>query len=189
LFADNAALVAHSDDNLQNLLNGFSNACDDFSLTISLQKTKIMTQDTDISPSLFIKDYALETVNSFIYLGSTVTSTTPLDTEIGKKIGHAATNMSKLSQHVWENQKLTTPTKMAVYRACIISMLLYGSESWTTYAAQEKCLNVFHLRCLQRILSISWQDRITNSAVLERAGIPSVYTLLRQRRLRQRRLH
>ena len=42
----------------------------------------------------------------------------------------------------------------------------------------------FHLRCLRRILSISWQDHITNSAVLERAGIPSIYTLLRQRRLR-----
>jgi len=89
-----------------------------------------------------------------------------------------------LSQRVWENQKLTTPTKMAVYRACIISTLLYGSESWTTYAAQEKLLNVFHLRCLRHILSISWQDRITNSAVLERAGISSVYTLLRQKRLR-----
>ena len=183
LFADNAALVAHSDDDLQNLLNGFSNDCDDFGPTISLQKTKIMTQGTDVSSSLFIKDYVLETVNSFIYLGS-VTSTTFLDTEIGERIGHVATNMSKLSQRVWENQKLTTPTKMAVYRAYIISTLLYGSESWTTYAAQKKHLNVFHLRCLWRILSIAWQDRITSSAVLERAGIPSVYTLLRQKRLR-----
>lgn len=50
LFADDAALVAHSDDDLQNLLNGFSNACDDFGLTISLQKTKIMTQDTEVPP-------------------------------------------------------------------------------------------------------------------------------------------
>ena len=143
-----------------------------------------MTQGTDASSSFSIKDYALEVVNSFTYLGSTITRTTSLDSEIGKRIGYAATNMSKLSQRVWENQKLTIPTKMAVYRACIISTLLYGSESWTTYAAQEKCLNVFHLRCLRRILSISWQDRITNSAVLERAGIPSVFTLLRQRRLR-----
>ena len=119
-----------------------------------------MTQDTDVSSSLFINDYALETVNSFIYLGSNVTSTISLDTEIGKRIGHAATNMSKLSQRVWENRKLTTPTKMAVYRAYIISTVLYGSESWTTYAAQEKRLNVFHLRCLRRILSIAWQDRI-----------------------------
>ena len=42
---------------------------------------------------------------------------------------------------------------------------------------------MFHLRCLRCNLSLSWEDRITNSAVLERAGILSVYTLLRQRRL------
>ena len=101
-----------------------------------------------------------------------MTGTTSLDTEIGKRIGHAATNTSTLSQRVWENQKLTTPTKMAVYRACVISTLLHGSEFWKTYVAQEKRLNVFHLRCVRRILSLSWQDRMANNAVLERAGIP-----------------
>ena len=55
LFVDDAALVAQSDDDLQNLLNGFSNACEDVGLTISLQKTKIMTQGTD-SP-LFTPKY------------------------------------------------------------------------------------------------------------------------------------
>lgn len=40
------------------------------------------------------------------------------------------------------------------------------------------------MRCLRRILSISWKDKVTNNAVLERADIPSMYTLLRQRRLR-----
>ena len=35
-----------------------------------------------------------------------------------------------------------------------------------------------------RILGITWQDRVTNYAVLEKAGIPSLYTLLKQRRMR-----
>ena len=74
--------------------------------------------------------------------------------------------------------------KMAVYHACVISTLLYGSEAWTTYARQEKRLNDFHLRSLRRIFGISWQDKVTNAEVLSRAGLPSVFTLLRQRRLR-----
>ena len=73
---------------------------------------------------------------------------------------------------------------MAVYNACIISTLLYGSESWTTYTRQEKRLNSFHMRCLRRILGITWQDKITNTEVLAKAGLPSMFTLLRQRRLR-----
>lgn len=36
-----------------------------------------------------------------------------------------------------------------------LSDLLYGSESWTLYAQQERRLNVFHPRCLRRILYAS----------------------------------
>ena len=34
------------------------------------------------------------------------------------------------------------------YKACVISTLLYGSESWTMCAHQEKRLNVFYIRLL-----------------------------------------
>ena len=73
---------------------------------------------------------------------------------------------------------------MAVYNACVISTLLYGSETWTTYAGQERRLNTFHLRSIRRILGICWQDKVTNADVLSRIGLPTMYTLLRQRRLR-----
>ena len=129
-------------------------------------------------------DYVLENVDQFTYLGSTICSNLSLDSEIDKRIGKAATTLARLTSRVWENPKLTTHTKMAVYNACIISTLLYGSESWTTYARQEKRLNSFHMRCLRRILGISWQDKIPNTEVLDKAGLPSMFTLLRQRRLR-----
>ena len=70
-------------------------------------------------------------------------------------------------------------TTMAVYIACVISTLLYGSETWTTYAGQESRFNTFHLRSIRRILGISWLDKVTNADVLSRAGLPSMYTLLR----------
>ena len=59
-----------------------------------------------------------------------------------------------------------------------------SSEAWTTYTRQDNKLNSFHLRCLRRILDISWQGNITNTEVLERASSFSLYTLLSQRRLR-----
>ena len=39
------------------------------------------------------------------------------------------------------------------------------------------------MRCLRRILGITWQEKVTNKVVLEKAGIPSLYTLLKQRRM------
>ena len=74
-------------------------------------------------------------------------------------------------------------TNMAVYYACVTSTLLYGSETWNTYAGQERRLNTFHLRSIRHILGI-WQDKVTNADVLSRAGLPTMYTLLRQRILR-----
>ncbi|XP_068680380.1 uncharacterized protein [Montipora foliosa] len=92
--------------------------------------------------------------------------------------------MAKLSKRVWGNDLLSERTKMCVYQACVLSTLLYGSESWTSYATQERRLNAFHLRCLRRPLHIRWQDRVTKTEVLERAGSLSMPSLLIQRRLR-----
>ncbi|XP_047470465.1 uncharacterized protein LOC125026206 [Penaeus chinensis] len=88
------------------------------------------------------------------------------------------------SPRVLENKHVTTQTKMSVYKVCVIGTLLYGSKSWTTYSLQERKLQVFHLRCLCRILGILWQDRVCNNKVLACADLPSMYTLLHQRRLR-----
>ena len=81
--------------------------------------------------------------------------------------------MSSLTKRVWTNDKLTEHTKIQDYRACALSTLLYGSESWTLRAQQEKKLNAFQMRCLRRILHIIWQDKVTTNSVLERVGIPS----------------
>ena len=66
----------------------------------------------------------------------------------------------------------------------MLSTLLYGSEVWVTYTHQQRRLNTFHLRCLRRILGITWQDHTPNKDVLQRASSQSVFALLSQRRMR-----
>ena len=184
LFADDAAVATHREDELQTLMDKFSSACDDFGLTISIKKTNVLAQETDLPPSIRINNQELDVVHQFTYLGSTITDNLSLDTELDRRIGKATSTMARLTSRVWTNSKLTTATKMSVYRACVVSTLMYGSEAWTTYAKHEKRLDVFHMRCLRRILNIHWQDKITNTEVLHRASLPSMYTLLKQRRLR-----
>ena len=183
LFADDAAVTSHTEKELQCLVDRFYQACKDFGLTISLKKTDALSQDVDTPLAIYIDDYQLEVVHQFTYLGSTISDNLSLDAEISKRISKAATTLGRLTTRVWENPKLTIPSKMAVYNACIISNLLYGSETWTTYSKQERKLNSFHMRCLRRILGIHWSDKVPNAQVLERAGLTTMFTLLRQRRL------
>lgn len=184
LFADDAALSTHTAEALQQLLDRFSYACKEFGLTISIKKTNVMAQDVPLPPTINIDDKELVVTDHFTYLGSTITSNLSLDAEIDRRIAKAAAVMSQLSKRVWGNKQLTLNTKLKVYQACVLSSLLYGSESWTTYARQENRLESFHMRNLRRILDITWQDRVTNTGVLEKAGSLSMHLMLCQRRLR-----
>ena len=50
LFADDAALVSHTQEGLQCLMDRLSKACKKFALTISIKKTEVMAQDAEIPP-------------------------------------------------------------------------------------------------------------------------------------------
>ena len=185
LFADDAALATHSADTLQRLVNQFSSACCEFGLTISLKKTQVLSQNPDITePQIHIGDTVLENVDTFTYLGSAVSHKLHLETELSRRIGKASSTMARLSKRVWENRLLTTRTKMKVYNACVLSTLLYGSECWPMYAQQEAKYNSFHMRCLRKILRVTWKDKIPNQEILERTSSQSLHSTLAHRRLR-----
>ena len=115
LFADDAALASHTESGLQQLINQFSAACKEFGLTISLKKTKIMAQSTNHPPTITINGYMLETVDNFTYLGSSISKSHTLETEVDNRIAKAAAVMAKLHWKVWNNSKLTEKTKLHVY--------------------------------------------------------------------------
>ena len=52
LFADDAAVTTHTQQELQALMGRFSQACKDFGLTISLKKTNVLGQDAMELPAI-----------------------------------------------------------------------------------------------------------------------------------------
>ena len=184
LYADDAAFVASSEQELQEMVDRFATACKEFGLTISLKKTMVMAQGAPAPPNITISGTPLAVVDQFSYLGSTMTDTNSLDMELNTRIGRAATTFGRLQSRVWNNTHLSEKLKVRVYEACILSVLLYGSESWPTYRKQEDKLNAFHFRCLRNILGILWQDRVPNTDILNRTESTDMYTILRRRRLR-----
>ena len=114
LFANDAAVVAHSAEELQQFVNYFSKACQDFGLTISLKKTQVMGQGVNSSPSITISVQELEVVHDFVYLGSTISDTPSLVVELDKPTGKTPTMFSRLTKRVWLNKKQTAPRSRSI---------------------------------------------------------------------------
>ena len=133
----NAAVATHTHEELQALMDCFSQACKYFGLTISLKKTNILGQDTEALPVITIDNYELDVVCQFTYLGSTITDKLSLDAEIDKRIGKTASTIALLMARVWTSPKLSVKTKMAVYNACVTSTLLYGTDIDIDYICRE----------------------------------------------------
>jgi len=188
LFADDCALNAATEQEMQQEMDSFSSACDNFGLTISTKKTEVMHQPAPgksyHEPNITVKGQRLQAVEHFTYLGSTLSRSANIDAEVSNRIAKASSAFGRLRKNVWERRGISQRTKIKVYSAVVLTTLLYGCETWTIYRRHEKQLQQFHLRCLRSILNIKWQDKIPDTEVLERAELPSVITTMRKAQTR-----
>lgn len=182
LFADDCALNASTEQEMQREMDCFSQACDNFGLTISTKKTEVMYQPAPgkpyQEPRITVKGQNLQAADNFTYLGSILSRAVNIDAEVNNRIAKASAAFGRLRENVWERRGLSLTTKLKVYCAVVLTTLLYASETWTVYSRHAKQLNHFHLSCLRRLLHIRWQDKVPDTEILERAGLCSVYTLL-----------
>nr|VZI46788.1 unnamed protein product [Spirometra erinaceieuropaei] len=176
---------------MQRSIDLFSAACENFGLVIKTQKTVMMHQPPPNSatghnepPEISVNGTQLQVVENFPYLGNTLSRNSKIDDEVANRISKASQAFGRLQSTVCNRHGLQLSTKMEVYKAVILPTLLYGAETWTVYTRQARRLNHFHLSCLRRILRLHWQDRIPDTDVLERTGILSIFSMLRQIQLR-----
>ena len=110
-FADDDAVTAHSAEYLQQLMDRFSQTCKDFGLTI-LTKTHVKAQEIGLRLYIQILNHELDVVHDFIYLGSTVSDSLSLNSELQKRIGEASTTIARLVKRMLTNSKLSEHTKI-----------------------------------------------------------------------------
>ena len=123
-------------------------------------------------------------VDSFTYLGSLNTNDGSSSRAITSRIAKAASTMSRLSNPLFLKHRISIRTKINMYRARVVFVLLYGSEAWATTLTDRRSLDVFDMRCQRRLLCVFWQQHTSNQSIRERTKQPTASPLLRQRRLR-----
>ena len=69
---------------------------------------------------------ALKNIHVFKYLGSSINSAGNLDDEVLNRLSKASQAFGRLHTRVWQERGIKVNTKLDVYKAVVLSSLLYG---------------------------------------------------------------
>ena len=122
----------------------------------------------------------VEDVNSFTYVGSTVDKTGGAEQDITARVGKARSSFSKLTK-VWKSSQYSIGTKTRIFNANVLTVLLYGSETWRMTKRDEHKLDSFQHKCLRKVLKIHWPMKVTDEEVRERTKSERISTQVKIR--------
>ena len=100
---------------------------------------------------------------SFKYLGSMLTNDRRCTCEIKPRIAMAKAAFSKKSALFTSTLDLKLRKKLV--KCYILSITLYGAETWTIREVDQKHLESFEMWCWRRMQKISWKDHVRNEEV------------------------
>ena len=103
-------------------------------------------------PYSYNKNDCIEQVSNFVYLGANIDGSIDRDLEI--RIQRASGAFHQLWK-IWNSRTVKTLTKIRIYKAAVVTILLYGAEVWNTTKKQMRRFDVFHQASLRRILRIT----------------------------------
>ena len=110
---------------------------------------------------------------------SHITSDESSPHDVTSCIAKAAFATSRLSNPLFRKHCISIRTKVNMYHALVVSVLLYGPEAWSTTLADRHCLDVFNMRCQRRLLRVFWQQQISSRSIRELTKEPTASSLLR----------
>ena len=177
-YADDIVLTSDNLKNAISLLHSLERAANRVDLHMNCSKTEyILVKDCEHEEVKSLNENILKQVDDFKYLGS-YTPSSKIDFEIKKAQVWVPCN--KL--HTIWTSGISTKTKINLFKTCVESIFLYGSETWTMSKQLEKHLDGTYRRLLMRVQSINWKQYFTLEQIY--GNLPKASDVVRMRRNR-----
>ena len=192
-FADDATLYTPSRQSFETSTASFVKVASEWGLTVSTEKTKGMVVgeglDEHNTSSVQVEGGTVEVVSHFTYLGFNISKDGEVTVEIDCRIAKASRAFGCLRKPIFQDRNLSIATKRQVYQAVVLSVLLYGAETWLLKAQHVKRLKSFHNRCIRTILGVTryqqWKERITSAHLASTFGMQQLISdFVMEQRLR-----
>ena len=153
-YADDIVIFGDNPRILQATLDKLTFEFQKYSLQFAPAKCKVLIQDWHTAvPELSIGGQPLDIVDSFTYLGSVITATGEISSEISARICKARTSFVNL-RHLWRRRDLSLRLKGLLYSSVVRSVLLYGCERWSWCLRDMQRLAAFHHWCMRSIACV-----------------------------------
>ena len=135
IYADDTGFVSHSEVDLQTIFDRFAAASASFGLSIDVRKTEVLHQPDPwtpyTAPTILLNGTPVNVATTFKYTGNPIANDCSLDKELSARIQSASAAFGRLRERLWNKHNIKLVTKCKVYRAIILSCLLYSSETYT----------------------------------------------------------
>ena len=182
-YADDAALIADSEDDLQRQLFQFFQISRQLNMNISTNKTKCMTIAKDpLRCKLVVENNPIEQVMQFRYLGIDISSTHDPVKDLRSQINKASALSGCLREIVWSNPYMRTDSKIRIYKTCIRPIMTYGIEVREDTHKTKQMLRVAEMKTLRTIVGKTRRDRVRNTNIREQCKIQDIVRWGRQRK-------
>ena len=183
LFADDIVLIAASKGESEMKLELWRKALEERGLRISRAKTEYLWMNgEDQGGTTSLEAEEVKRVKSFKYLGSCVTDSGSMETEITHRIQSAWQNWRKTSG-VLCDKRFNVKRKGKVYKSVVRPALIYSCETWPMKRAQERRKEVAEMRMLRWMCGVTRRDRIKNDLIRGTVKVTEVSRKLQERRL------
>ena len=192
MYAADICLIADNPGNLRQVITAMDAAFLTYGLTISTQKTKVLDvgKEAELHAAglrweIPIRGAELEVVTEFQYLGSIFSANNTVDKEVNNRIAGYAWHTLKVAR-VWSNVKLSLNTKIQFFTCIVLSILLYGCETWSISHSHVSRLRGFQMGCLAHICGVkrSALNHVTNESLLNRCQTVCIDKEIQYKRLR-----
>ena len=112
----------------------------------------------------------VETVTSFIFLGSKIT--VDGDCNYGIK-GHLLLGSKAMAQldSILNSRDTTLLTKVCIIKAMFFLVVMYGCENWTIKKAEHWRIDAFELWYWKKLLRVSWIPKRSNQSILKEINL------------------
>ncbi|XP_020623185.1 uncharacterized protein LOC110060730 [Orbicella faveolata] len=181
VFVDDIALISSTKQRIQDKTTRLEEEARRVELKVSAGKPKVMRINARNQDKIVVNEIDIEDVDELTHLEAKVCKEEAGMKDLKNSQSKAIGEFIRL-KNMWRSNSISRKTKLRLYKTLLVPVLLYACETWKMNKGDHKAIDVFHNKCLRKILRIKWQDHVSTKELLERASMKPLRVEVKYRR-------